>query len=175
MNDEDASSEESASDDQPTLAEKLDRCFITMHPADRGPWSVREVSAGVAELGVTVSPSYLWQLRTGKSKRIRVDQLQALAKFFHIPMSYFVGDDVEVDRIDAQMAVVRAMRNPAVRDVALRASSLTPDGLRAVARIIEELGTVQGMAARRTSTNQPTEVDVENLHEAPEVPDTRPG
>lgn len=128
-----------------TLAEKLDRCYMTMHPKDRKPYTYREVAAGMAELGVKVSPSYLWHLRKGERTNPALDVLQAMAKFFHVPAAYFVGEDEEVERIDAQMAVVRAMRHPGVRDVALRAGALSPAGLRAMTGVLRELEALQGI------------------------------
>lgn len=134
-----------------TLAEKIERCFITMHPADRGPFTLREVSEGMAKLGASASVGYLWNLRTGKQTNVGLDKIQALAKFFHISATYFLGDEKEVDDIDAQMAVVRAMRNPAVRDVALRAGELSPAGLRAIAAMLREVEMVQGLGPPSTT------------------------
>lgn len=144
-----------------TLAEKLDRCFTTMHPKDRKPYTYREVAAGMAELGVKVSPSYVWHLRKGERANPALDVIQALARFFHVPAAYFVGEDEEVERIDAQMAVVRAMRHPGVRDVALRAGALSPAGLRAMIGVLRELEALQGIThdldkdQRRRSTDHP--------------------
>ena len=144
-----------------TLAEKLDRCYTTMHPKDRKPYTYREVAAGMAELGVKVSPSYLWHLRKGERTNPALDVIQAMAKFFHVPAAYFLGEDEEVERIDAQMAVVRAMRHPGVRDVALRAGALSPAGLRAMTGVLRELEELQGIThspdkgQRRRSTDQP--------------------
>jgi transcriptional regulator with XRE-family HTH domain len=151
-----------------TLAAKLDRCFLTMHPKDRGEWTYKEVAAGVADLGVAVSPSYLWQLRRGKKDNPTVRQIEVLARFFHVPMTYFFGTDDEVDNIDAQMTVVRALRSPEVQEVAVRASSLTPAGLRAIAHIIDELQAVEGMAAPRARKRRNRAAD----DEPDEVPRT---
>lgn len=138
-----------------TLADKLDRCFRTMHPADRGEWTYREVSAEIAKTGVSVSPSYIWQLRKGQRDNPTVRQIQAIADFFHIPITYFFGPPEEVDQLDAQMTLVRAMRDHKVRDLALRASELSPAGIRAIANIIDELQNVRGMSARRTRRTPP--------------------
>lgn len=138
-----------------SLAERLDRCFTTMHPADRGEWTYPEVSDALAKTGVKISASFLWQLRTGRRTNITLDRLRGLCEFFHVPVAYFVGGPEEVEHIDAQMAVVRAMRTPGVRDVALRASSLSPAGLRAIAAVIGELEGVQGMTASRSRRKIP--------------------
>ena len=141
-----------------TLAEKFDRCFQTMHPKDRGPWTYNEVVAGVKALGVTVSASYLWHLRNGKRDNPSARQIEALARFFHVPVTYFLGTVEEVEEVDAQLTVVRAMRSPELRDLAFRASTLTPAGIRAIAHMIEDIQTVQGMSTRRDKRRKPPEL-----------------
>jgi len=169
-----------------SLGEKIDRVWKTMHPKDRAAFTYKEVSAGIEALGVTVSPSYLIQLRHGQRDNPTIRQLQAIASFFHVPMTYFFGTDAEVDTVDAQMALVRATRSPAVRDLALRASTLTPAGLRAIAHIVDELQSVQGMTTRRDRSRslpepQPPPGGDETAAEptatagADHAPDTQPG
>jgi transcriptional regulator with XRE-family HTH domain len=132
-----------------SLAKKIDRLFITMHPKDRGEWTYREVSEGVRELGTSISPSYLWQLRKGERTNPTIRQISALADFFHVPVMYFFGSTSEVEAVDAQLSLVRAMRDKGVREVALRAATLSPAGLRAISGLISELQGVTGMSSQR--------------------------
>ncbi len=141
-----------------TLAQKIDRVWLTMHPKDRGPWTYPEVVAGVKALGVTVSASYLWHLRNGVRTNPTVNQIEALATFFHVPVSYFFGTTAEVENVDAQLVLVEAMRSPELRDLALRASTLSPAGMRAIAHMIEDIQTVQGMSTRRDKSRKPAEL-----------------
>jgi transcriptional regulator with XRE-family HTH domain len=144
-----------------TLAEKLDRLFATKHPADRGPFTLREVAEMVTQQElrkqepgspppVKISFSYLSQLRTGTKDNPSFKQLAALAEFFGVSVTYFTGSAPEVDRIDAELALTAAMRDAGVRDLALRASNLTPAGLRALAGVLQGLEDVPGMVNRRT-------------------------
>jgi len=153
-----------------TLAEKLDRLFATMHPKDRGEFTYREVEAGVravlAENGDaegSISASYLCQLRRGRRTNPTLKQVQALAAFFKVPVTYFVGTSDEVESIDAQMSLVRALRDHGVRDVALRASQLTPAGIRAVADVITSLQEVPGMTRRRSRRRSPAGPDAHGV------------
>jgi len=141
-----------------TLAEKIDRVWLTMHPKDRGPWTYPEVVAGIKALGVTVSASYLWHLRNGVRTNPTVNQIEALATFFHVPVSYFFGTTAEVEEVDAQLGLVRAMRSPELRDLAFRASTLSPAGMRAIAHMVEDIQTVQGMSTRRSKGRKPPEL-----------------
>ena len=143
-----------------TLAEKLDRLFATKHPAGRGPYTLREVADLVTlqELRkhregdpppVKISFSYLSQLRTGAKDNPSFKQLAALAEFFGVSATYFTGSEPEVDRIDAELALTAAMRDGGIRDLALRASKLTPAGLRALAGVLQGLEEVPGMVTRK--------------------------
>lgn len=132
-----------------TFAGRLDKAITTMHPPDRGPYTYAEISKGVKELGATLSTSYLWQLRRGDRDNPTLRQIEALARFFHLPVTWFVGGSAaEIESIEAQMNLVQVMRSPQVREVALRASSLTPAGLRAIVGILGQLEEVQGMTRR---------------------------
>src|SRR5450755_4014700 len=128
-----APSDHASPADEPfTLAEKLDRLFATTHPADRGPYTLREVADLVTQQElrkhrpgdpppVKISFSYLSQLRTGTKANPSFKQLAALAEFFEVPVTYFTGSAPEVDRIDAELALSAAMRDTGIRDLALRA------------------------------------------------------
>lgn len=141
---------------QPSLAEKIDRLFRTVHPADRGEFTYREVEDGIraimAERGeqdVSLSASYICQLRKGRRINPRLRQVEALAAFFKIPVTYFVGTPGEVEAIDAQMSLVRALRDHEVRDIALRLTSLNTAGVRAVADMVTSLQAVPELTRRR--------------------------
>jgi transcriptional regulator with XRE-family HTH domain len=146
---------------QLTLAQKLARLFATKHPAHRGPYTLREVADLVTqqelckqELSassprVKISFSYLSQLRTGASDNPSFKQLAALAEVFGVPITYFTGPAPEVDRIDADLAVYAAMQNSAVRDLAVRASSLTPAGLRVLDGVLASVEDVPGLASHK--------------------------
>ncbi|MGL5830422.1 MAG: hypothetical protein ACRC0L_12765, partial [Angustibacter sp.] len=75
--------------------------------------------------------------------------ISALAEFFHVPVMYFFGSSAEVDAVDAQLSLVGAMRDRGVREVALRAATLSPAGLRAISGLIGELQSVSGMSRQR--------------------------
>ena len=146
--------------EQLTLAEKIDRLFATRHPAGRGPYTLREVAELVTERElqkprrgdgepVKISFSYLSQLRTGSKNNPSFRQLAALAEFFGVPTTYFTGSEPQVDQIDAELALTAAMRDRGIRDLVLRASHLTPAGLRALAGVLQGLENVPGMVNRQ--------------------------
>ena len=136
------------------LAQRLNRLFATVHPAGRGPYTLREAADAInSEAGETIiSASYLSQLRAGQRREPSHSRLAAIARFFGVDVDYF-SPQVSAEDAGRQAEVLTAMRDAGVRAIALRAHGLSEPSLAAVLAVIEN--------ARR----------LENLPE----PDGRPG
>ena len=127
------------------LAEKVDRLFRVVHPEGRGPYSLREVARGIADMGgPTMSASFLHQLRNGQRDNPGIKYLKAIADFFGVSPSYFF-DDEEGRRANAELSLLESMRDNQVRSVALRASGLSPETLRTVQAFIERARELEGL------------------------------
>lgn len=93
---------------------------------------------------MTISQSYIWQLRKGKKDNPTFKHLQALAGFFGVPVSYFFDDEV-TDRVDQQLEEVKAeqarlsriMDSSDAQLMALRAGELSPEGRRQVMDLLD--------------------------------------
>lgn len=136
-----------------SLADKLNRLLDLHRRPDGRRHSLRDVAKGVAKAGAPLSASYLSQLLTGQRDNPSGAVLQGLARFFRVDVGYFLGEPQDIERIDEHLALLQAMRDREVRDIVVRASRLTPDGLRALAAFIEHLETSPGMtrSGRRTA------------------------
>jgi transcriptional regulator with XRE-family HTH domain len=133
--------------DRATLADRLDRLFVTVHPKGRGPYSYEEVASGIRRQGgPTISASYIWQLRTGAKDNPTKRHLEALSGFFGVKPAYFF-DDEESERIAAELDALAAMRDAGVRSVALRASGLSDKSLKIISEFIERARELEGLAA----------------------------
>ncbi|MFF3242322.1 helix-turn-helix domain-containing protein [Streptomyces sp. NPDC002870] len=139
-----------------SLAEKVDHLFLTIHPRDRGPYSYKEVEAGIREQGgPPMSSSYIWQLRTGKRDNPTMKHLEALAGFFGVSPSYFF-DEESSRRIDAELSMLSSMRDNQVRSVAMRASGLSPETLQTIQSFIERARDLEGLnSGDRAREEQP--------------------
>jgi transcriptional regulator with XRE-family HTH domain len=127
-----------------TLAQKLDHLFRTVHPG-RGEYSFDEVAKAIqARGGPTISATYLWQLRKGLRDNPTKKHLEALADFFGVSPAYFF-DDAAAERIDAELALLAALRDASVRQVALRAVGLSPQTLDAIAEMIDRIRQLEGL------------------------------
>jgi transcriptional regulator with XRE-family HTH domain len=130
-----------------SFAARLDHLFRTVHPHGRGEYSYREVAKAICERHgpSTISASYLHQLRTGVKDNPTKRHIEALATFFGVPPAYFF-DDAAAARIDAELELLAALRDSGVRQIAMRAAGLPPEGLESVRQMIELARNVSGLA-----------------------------
>jgi transcriptional regulator with XRE-family HTH domain len=134
-----------------TLADKLDHLFHQVHPGHRGPYSNDEVAAAISngDPENSISGTYIWQLRKGKRTNPRFKHLEMLANFFGVPLAYFF-DEHEAARINQELELLAAMRDGGVRQIAMRMHGLSPESLRPLADLIEQLRRLQGLADELT-------------------------
>jgi transcriptional regulator with XRE-family HTH domain len=119
------------------LARRLDHLFRTVHPATRKPFTPAEVAAAMNKAAGerVTSGTYLWQLRTGRKDNPTYKVLIGLAGFFGVSPTYFF-DDVTAGRGVLPPEVVAALRDDAVRDIALRAAGLSERSLQVIAETV---------------------------------------
>ncbi|MEW2502102.1 helix-turn-helix domain-containing protein [Amycolatopsis sp. CA-161197] len=125
--------------DRSSLADKIDQLFHVVRRPDRDQYSHEEVARACREAtGESFSTTYLWQLRTGRRDNPTKRHLEALAQFFGVPPAYFFDDEQSV-KIAEELALLGALRDAGVRDVALRAITLSPDGLDTISDMIDAI------------------------------------
>lgn len=121
-----------------TLAAKLNRLFEVMHPAGERPPSNARVAATITEqYDVDISPNYLWMLRNGQRTNPGLRHLQALAWYFGVDPNYFFDTDT-ARRIDNELALIAALRDRGVRNVALRTAGASAPTRGAIERFAEQ-------------------------------------
>lgn len=135
----------SGTDDRSDLAVKLNKLFEVMRKAGTPPLSNAAAAAAITrKTGVAISPAYLWQLRSGMKTNPTVTHLRAIADFFGLPASYLI-DRTTDPAIDAQLDLLQALRDNGVRDLAARASGLTPQAIRSLAAMVDEVRKLQDL------------------------------
>lgn len=139
------------------LAQRLNRLFETVHPRGRGPFSNEEVARAVRDQGGDISKQYIAYLRKGERGNPRIHHLDALAKFFGVPVSYFFDDgsaaltekrleelaawrDAGLTRQDLQ-----SLERAGVTGVAMRAVGLSPKGLEFAKAVLDQLREMEGL------------------------------
>ena len=127
-----------------SLAEKLNHLFAHKTPRNGQEYSNEQVAAAITANGVSISQSYIWQLRKSKKDNPTFKHLQALAHFFGVPVSYFFDDEV-TDRVDQQLDELKseqARLNEIVGSsdaqlMAMRAGQLSPHRRRLVMELLD--------------------------------------
>ncbi|GAA2348375.1 MULTISPECIES: helix-turn-helix domain-containing protein [Streptomyces] len=129
------------------LADRIDALFEIVRRPDRQQYSHEEVARACREAtGETFSATYLWQLRTGRRDNPTKRHLEALARFFQVPPAYFF-DDEQGTEIARELELLGALRDAGVRDAALRAVNLSPEGLGRIRDVIEAIARREARAA----------------------------
>lgn len=129
-----------------TLAAKVDHLFRTVRPSSDKEYSFEEVAETIrANGGRTISATYLWQLRKGVRDNPTRRHLEALAEFFGVPPAYFF-DAATASQVDAELTLLAALRDASVRQIALRASGLSPRSLGAITEMVERAREIEGLA-----------------------------
>lgn len=140
---------ETESDNKSDLAEKIDLLFRTVHPANRGPYSLQEAAEGIEQItGEKVSHNTLWKLRTGKSDNPTKRVLEGLARFFGVSPAYFFHENVS-EEIRSQIELLSALRDTGIRGAQLRTFfSLSPEGQEMVADLIVKAARIESHQRR---------------------------
>ena len=134
-----------------TLADRLNHLFATIYPSGRGPYTNAEVEEGVRAAGGSISEQYLYLLRNGRRDNPTYKHLEALAKFFDVPVQYFF-DDTFAERYATELRLLAALRDGQVRRLALRAATVSPEALNAIAAVLEQLPETQGSPPPRAAS-----------------------
>ena len=120
-----------------SLADKLAQLIEMTTPAGRSSYTAREIARGTG-----LTPAYIQFLINGtRGKRVPHETLAKLAKFFDVPVSYFVDDDDSARSEEqlTQLKLLRALRRAEVRTVATRLSELSTADLRIFTDLLDRL------------------------------------
>jgi transcriptional regulator with XRE-family HTH domain len=128
------------------LAQRLDHLFRTVHPPDRGPYTLREAAQAINETmgSKVISAAYLAQLRNGQRTEPSHSRLAAIARFFGVDVRYF-SDDETAERTDEQLALLAELRDSKVRGIALRTVGLSDASLDAIRALIDNARRLEGL------------------------------
>ena len=99
-----------------------------------------------------ISPSYIWQLRTGVKENPTRRHIALLAAFFDVSPLYFFEDEYDLG-ID-QIELARILRDPKVLGLTRAAAGLSDTGLDAVQSLVQSLHTIEREAREGRSADQ---------------------
>jgi transcriptional regulator with XRE-family HTH domain len=132
------------------LAERLEYLFRSVRESGRREYSNEDVAEAITrDQGVTISASYIWYLRTGQRDNPTLKHLTALATFFGVPAAYFFDDTVR-EQVEGEIALVTALKDSGVREVAMRASGLSDKSLDTIAEVINRVRELEGLPPKES-------------------------
>lgn len=134
-----------------TLAEKTEWLFQNVRdPEDGQPYSNANIAAMIEQLcpGFSVTPTTIWNIRTGRSDNPSWKLIEGLAKAFGVTPLYFTDDDAE-QQTQEELALLAALRDAGVRSLALRAQGLSAQSLATVRELIERVRELEGLRDNR--------------------------
>lgn len=139
------------------FARRLEHLFATIHPADRGQYTNREVAEEINQAAgrQVLSHTYLWQLRNGKRDKPSHDRVVAIAEFFGVSPAYFSDDDVAAST-DAQLKDIAILRDRGVRGLALRAQGLSEKTIASFIAMMDNAREIEGLPRMITDDAQET-------------------
>ncbi|MFI6910331.1 helix-turn-helix domain-containing protein [Nonomuraea sp. NPDC050394] len=123
-----------------SFAGKLNLLFETVRPNE----AHREYTNSEVAAATDISASYIGYLRKGVRDNPSVETVQALARFFEVRPSYFVDEDVDDEHaaaVEARLKLVRALNDPGIKRLAMRAmeAELSPAALDAITAMIDHV------------------------------------
>lgn len=128
-----------------SFADKLDQLFGSVRPQPGREYTHEEVAKAIAARGdLSISHTYIWQLRRGIKDNPSIGVVSALADFFGVPPSYFL-DDERTRGMDTDLELLAALRDPGVVRLATRAAGLSADSTELLLSLTEHLRRLEGV------------------------------
>ena len=135
----------SSSSPMARLPARLDHLFQTVRAPDGGEYTYRQVAVGIERLvgwnsRRAISRACAWE--TAPIRRCGTSI--GLCAFFGVPIGYFFDEELEA-RVDDQLEVAASLRDPAVRQLAMRAAGLSPEALHSLTQMVEHARRLEGL------------------------------
>ena len=139
-----------------SLAEKTEWLFQNVRdPVDGQLYSNARIAARIEECmpGFTVTATTIWNIRTGKSENPSWRLIEGLAKAFGVSPLYFSAeaDETGAKQTQEELALLAALRDTSVRQLALRAQGMTDASLATLLELVERVRELEGLEASRPS------------------------
>ncbi|UWM49690.1 hypothetical protein N0X72_12070 [Streptomyces carpaticus] len=122
-----------------TLAEKIQWLRELKTPRGEQPPSYDATARQISQTtGVSISGPYFWELATGRTTNPKLHHLQALARFFTVPIAYLSDVEADFTQLETELELLRALKQRGVRTIKVQGARQEP----------ADLGTVQQLLGR---------------------------
>ncbi|RKN56424.1 hypothetical protein D7231_34725, partial [Streptomyces klenkii] len=134
-----------------TLAQKLKWLRDLKAPKGEPPPSyevtARQISAAT---GVSISGPYFWELATGRTTNPKLHHLQALAKYFSVPVGYLADDQADFHQLESELELLHTLKRGGVRDITIQGTQDTVADLPTIESLVGKLRTLNDLADDQT-------------------------
>jgi transcriptional regulator with XRE-family HTH domain len=136
---------------QRTLAQKLQRLREMRTSRGEQPLSYDATARRITELtGVSISGPYFWELATGRTTNPKLHHLQALARYFHVPVAYLADDSTNFQQLEAELELLHTLKWQGVRSIELQGTTDSSTDLPTIQRLLSKLKLLEGFADDET-------------------------
>ncbi|MEV1008374.1 hypothetical protein [Streptomyces sp. NPDC049881] len=123
-----------------TLAEKLQWLRELKTPRGEQPPSYEATARHISDVtGVSISGPYFWELATGRTTNPKLHHLQALARFFTVPIAYLSDDEADFTQLEAELDLLRMLKQRGVRKIKVNGAEQEPADLATVQKLLGRL------------------------------------
>lgn len=123
---------------------RFDHLMRTIPSPSGALWTNALFADVLTERGLTTSRNYVAQLRAGRRVNPSSRLVAAIADILAVDVAYFF-DDKYAAALDEDLELLSAIRKAGMAGIALRASDLSPTGIREIAQIIEAVRRIEGL------------------------------
>jgi transcriptional regulator with XRE-family HTH domain len=130
-----------------TLAQKLQWLRDIKTPRGEQPPSYEATARRITELtGVSISGPYYWELVTGRTTNPKLHHIQALARFYTVPVGYLADEGGDFRQLESELELLHALKRGGVTGITLQgadgpnADLPTIEGLLGQLRLLERFG-----------------------------------
>jgi transcriptional regulator with XRE-family HTH domain len=104
-----------------TLAGKLQWLRDLKTPRGEQPPSYDATARRISkETGVSISGPYYWELVTGRTTNPKLHHLQAIARFFNVPVGYLSEEEADFEQLESELELLHALKQRGVRNITLQ-------------------------------------------------------
>jgi hypothetical protein len=124
-----------------SLADKLNHLVDTVHPPDRGPYTLEEMVTGIHALGGSVSRANLNALRLGRGTNPSKSTMEDICRFFGVSVAY-LHDDPHGEITPEEHEMLLIIRRAEIHGLIRAIGQLRPETRRALDRVVADLHTM---------------------------------
>ncbi len=134
-----------------TLAEKLKRLRDMKTPPGQPPPSYEITARQITHTtGVSISGPYFWELVTGRTTNPKLHHLQALARYYHVPVAYLADDHTDHHQLESELQLLHTLKHNGTHTIELQATDDPDTDLATIQHLLLRLAALDDFGDEET-------------------------